>query len=330
MKPSKRIIASILVTGCALALAACGKSTASSAGARATKFPTKPITLIVPQAAGSASDVLARTFARSLGTALHVPVEVKDLPGGSDSIGLAAVVGAPADGYTVFVPSESVLYGLAQHLIPYTPSDLTFLARLVEYPMGLYISTKAPFSTMQGLVEYAKSHPGAVSVSASGAVSAGEQIVANLESADNIKLNYVAVKGGNKAALAVLSGQSMVGAGVLTNAMPYVKSGNMRVIYISSRSSDPSFPTAPTATSLKINDIVGNWVGLVVRRGTPPAVADKLLAAANKVANSASWLAFVKSKNIAPSWAATATFTAQVKREYPTITSYVSSAKKAK
>lgn len=332
MKPSNcnRITVSIVAIGCALSLAACGSSAAPGTNAAAAKYPTKTITMIVPQAAGSASDILARSFAQSLGTALHVPVEVKDLPGGSDSIALAALQGQPADGYTVFFPSESLLYGLAQHLSPYTTSDLTFLARLVEYPMGLYVSTTGSFSTIQGLVQYAKSHPGAVSVSASGAVSAGEQIVANLESAYNIKLNYVAVNGGNAAALAVLSGQSMMGSGVLTNAIPYVKSGKMKVIYVSASSADPTFPSAPTASSLRINDVVGNWLGLVLKKGTPSAVADKLVSAADKVAHSSSWLALVKKQNIAASWAGASTFTAQVTRQYPTISSYVSSVKKAK
>lgn len=331
MTASKRLTISVMAAGCALALTACGSSAASgSAAATPTKFPTKPITMIVPQAAGSASDVLARSFGQALGADLHVPVEVKDLPGGSDSIALAALAGQPADGYTVFFPSESLLYGLAQHLSPYTTSDLTFLARLVDYPMGLYVSAKGPFTTVQGLVQYAKSHPGAVSVSASGAVSAGEQIVANLESAYGIKLNYVAVKGGNAAALAVLSGQSTMGSGVLTNAIPYVASGKMKVIYISAAASDPTFPSAPTASSLKINDVVDNWLGLVLKKGTPSAVQSKLLSAADKVAHSSSWLALLKKKNIASSWAGTSTFSAQVTQQYPIITRYVATTGKAK
>ncbi|MHB8620758.1 MAG: Bug family tripartite tricarboxylate transporter substrate binding protein [Chloroflexota bacterium] len=308
-----------------LALVACG-SPAKTATAGA--FPVRPLTIIVPQAAGSVSDVLARTLAQPLGKIVHQTVVVKDLPGGSDTVGVAALEGAPADGYTMLFPSQSMEYGLAQHLTPYGAKDMIFLARLVQYPMGIYILRNSPYKTLGDLVQDAKAHPGSVSFSAAGAVSAGQEIVAKLEAAEHIQVTYVSAKGGNQAAVAVLSGQSTAAAGVLGNALPYVKAGKMRIIYLASTSPNSFFPNIPTASTLHIDDAVANWVGVVVKAGTPPSVQQKLVSAIEQATKDKKWQAFSHAKALSPAWASTNAFQAAVAAEIPQVTAYVNASHK--
>jgi len=246
--------------------------------ARAQEFPSRPIRFVVPFPPGSGTDTSARYFARKLTEMVGQPVVVDNKPGANGFIAVRAVQSAPADGYTVFIGSNSTLavnVALFKSL-PYDPvADLAPLTMLMRSPALLIVPGSAGPRTLSDLVADARAKPGQLNF---GAGSAGYQLMAEaFNDAARVQTMHVPFKGASEAVTAVSAGTVHFAFAEMTSAQELVKSGKLRALAVASERRVPSLSSVPTATEAGLPGFTAyTWVAAMVPVKTPKAETDKL------------------------------------------------------
>ena len=246
---------------------------ASLAAFAADPYPTKPVHIIVPFAAGGVADLLPRIVGQKLSEKWGQPVVVENKPGASGNIGMEMGVRAAPDGYTlVLAPTGNLTVN--PYLFPKLPfdthRDLTPITVLAASPNVLVVHPSVPAKTFKDLVEYAKANPGKLNFASpgegSGAHLAGELL--NIEA--GIKATHIPYKGIAPAVNDLLGGNvQMMFAGIST-VIAHVKSGKLVALAIASPQRSSQLPDVPTVAESGIAGFdVTSWYGLVVRSGTP-------------------------------------------------------------
>jgi len=129
------------------------------AGAALAEYPERPITLIVPYSAGGSTETMARVFGKALGDELGQNVVIKTRPGGGGAVGSAEAAAADPDGYTlIFVSSDALIWPPMTQDVPYKTEDFDFVSQITNYQQAIVVAATAPFDTMEGLIEHAKSN----------------------------------------------------------------------------------------------------------------------------------------------------------------------------
>jgi tripartite-type tricarboxylate transporter receptor subunit TctC len=257
------------------------------APALAQGFPNKPIKFIVPFPPGSATDTSARYFAKKLSEMTSQPVIIDNRAGGNGFIAVRAVLSAPADGYTVFIGSNSTLAvntALFKSL-PYDPiADFSPLTMMVRAPALLIVPGGSSHTTLPELMAAAKAKPGALNY-AHG--SAGYQLMAELfNETANVKTYGVPFKSATDSVVAVASETVDLAFVEITSAQELVKSGKLRALAVASASRIGVLPSVPTSAEAGLpgfNAYV--WVAAVVSSKTPKAETDKLAALMTTIEN---------------------------------------------
>jgi tripartite-type tricarboxylate transporter receptor subunit TctC len=248
------------------------------AQALADTFPSKPIKFIVPFPPGSGTDTSARYFGKKLTELTGQPVVVENRPGGNGFIAVQAALYAPADGYTVFVGSNSTLavnVALFKKL-PYDPqTDFAPLSMMMRAPAVLVVPPDSPFKSVSDLVNTAKAQPGRLNYAAG---SAGYQLMAELfNDMAGVKTAHVPYKGASEALAGVASGMVDLTFSDITAAQTLVKGGKVRALAIASDRRAPALPDVPTTAEAKLPTYKAYvWVGAMVPAKTPKAEAEKL------------------------------------------------------
>jgi len=278
---SRRRWLGVLCCGVVLAAAAMGGV------ARAQEFPSRPIKFIVPFPPGSGTDTEARHFAIKLSEITGQSVVVENRPGGNGFIAVRAVLSAPADGYTVFIGSNSTLAVNAAlfKALPYDPiKDFTPLTMMMRSPALLVVPGNSPYKTLAELVADAKAHPGKIDY---GAGSAGYQLMAELFNVmADVKTNHIPFKGASEATAAVTSGTVAMSFVEVTSARELVKSGKVRALAVTSDKRVPSLPDVPTSAEAGLPGFTAyTWVAGMVSAKTPRDVADKLAQLMTRIEN---------------------------------------------
>ncbi|PHM19636.1 MAG: ABC transporter substrate-binding protein [Curvibacter sp. PD_MW3] len=246
--------------------------------ALAQEFPSRPIRFVVPFPPGSGTDTSARYFARKLTEMVGQPVVVDNKPGANGFIAVRAVQSAPADGYTVFIGSNSTLavnVALFKSL-PYDPvADLAPLTMLMRSPALLIVPGSAGPRTLSDLVADARAKPGQLNF---GAGSAGYQLMAEaFNDAARVQTMHVPFKGASEAVTAVSAGTVHFAFAEMTSAQELVKSGKLRALAVASERRVPSLSSVPTATEAGLPGFTAyTWVAAMVPVKTPKAETDKL------------------------------------------------------
>ena len=249
-----------------------------AAQALAQEFPSRPIRFVVPFPPGSGTDTSARYFARKLTEMVGQPVVVDNKPGANGFIAVRAVQSAPADGYTVFIGSNSTLavnVALFKSL-PYDPvADLAPLTMLMRSPALLIMPGSAGPRTLSDLVADARAKPGQLNF---GAGSAGYQLMAEaFNDAARVQTMHVPFKGASEAVTAVSAGTVHFAFAEMTSAQELVKSGKLRALAVASERRVPSLSSVPTATEAGLPGFTAyTWVAAMVPVKTPKAETDKL------------------------------------------------------
>ena len=253
---------------------------ALTAPLHAQEWPSKPVHIVVPVAAGSAGDIWARVIAPRLEQIWKQPVIVENKPGASGNIGMAEGARAEADGYTlVLAPTGNLTVN--QFLFKDLPFDVardfTPVTVLATSPNVLVVHPSVPAKTFKELIAYAKANPDKLNFSSpgsgSGAHLAGELL--NVEA--GIRTVHVPYKGMAPAVSDLVGGQvQMMFAGIST-ALQHIRAGRLVALAIASPKRSPQLPDVPTVAESGIPGFdVTSWYGIVVRSGTPPAVVKKL------------------------------------------------------
>lgn len=278
MKASLRTILGAFVAGTSLWLA--------TAPATAQNFPSKPVRLIVPFAAGGGGDVLARTLADKLKVRLNQPVVVDNRPGAGGIIGSEVVAKAPADGYTLLLNTPNLI--MTRHMVarlPYDPiADLVPVAEVVRSQLWLAASSAATDArTLADLVAQAKVKSD-VFYGSVGPGSVGHLLGSGFVDAAGLKANHVPYKGGAQAVLALVSGEVTFAVMDYVVLKPHVESGRVRLLGTFGSKRSPHAPDTPTLTEAGYPNLdIYSWAGLFAPSGTPAATVQRLAAEAKVV-----------------------------------------------
>lgn len=246
--------------------------------AYADAFPSKPIKFIVPFPPGSGTDTSARYFGRKLSELTKQPVIVENKPGANGFIGVQSVLNAPADGYTVFVGSNSTLavnVALFKKL-PYDPqTDLVPLSMMMRAPVVLAVPPESPYKSVAELISAARAQPGKLNYAGG---SAGYQLMAELfNDTAGTSTMHVPYKGASEALAAVASQQVDMTFSDITAAQGLVKGGKLRALAVASDKRAPALPDVPTTAEAGLPGYKAYvWVGAMVAARTPKAEVEKL------------------------------------------------------
>ena len=272
----------------ALALVACAPLAVLAQGA----YPTKPITLVVPTAAGGTTDLSARMLAQGLTPVIGQSVVVDNKGGGNGNIAASIVKRAEADGYTLFL-QYSGYHVISPHLTKvaqWSQSDFQPVANVISAPQIFVVRDGLPVKTLAELITYAKANPGKLNYASSGNGSLQHVTGAMLEQQGGVKMVHVPYKGTGPALQDLLGGQVDLTFGTAPPFMPHIQSGKLRVLAVTGKERLPSLPDVPTTAEAGYPGVnATSWFGLFAPAATPKAVIDKLAADTRAVVQSAAF-----------------------------------------
>jgi tripartite-type tricarboxylate transporter receptor subunit TctC len=255
-------------------------------------YPAKPITLIVPYAAGGSSDVRARQVAQKIAATLGQPVIVDNKPGANGNIGTLAIAKAAPDGYTIGIGNLAPLTvnrTLMPGTTPFDPAnDLAPVALLEKGPLVLVVNDKSPYRSAQELLAAMKARPGKFSYASAGSGGSFHLAGEMLKSNTGVFATHIPYRGGGPAINDMLSGQVDYMFEMVPSALGYLKSSppKLRALAVAHEKRVPSLPDVPTFAELGIANMeISNWFGIVAPKGTPKPIIDKLNQAINQALN---------------------------------------------
>lgn len=253
-------------------------------GAAAADYPERPVTLICPFPAGGAMDIVARGLSESMKKYFPQPLTVVNRAGAAGTIGNSEVVQARPDGYTLGISAVAVLTVQPHRTqLPYQgPDTYTPINKLVNLAIVLAVKNDAPWRTAQEFLSAAQQSPGKIRVSSPGIGTILHLILEDLKGRAKVDLTHVPFRGNGEAIPALLGGHveaSIVHPGEI---VPHVQAGKARVLTVFEPARDPLFPDAPTARELGHDITLGVYYLLIGPKGTPPAIVQKVSAAAKQ------------------------------------------------
>lgn len=255
----------------------------SAAGAQPAGYPSKPIRLVIGFAPGGAADYVARAISEQFGKALGQPVIVDNKPGNGSSIAAEIVAHAPPDGYTVLIasPSSISVNPALNPKLSYSARDLAPVTKITTSPLVLAVNPNIGINSVLDLVAAAKKDPGKLNYSTSGNGSAPHLGAALFSQVTGTEMTHIPFRGGSLAIQSVLAGDTQLTFGTSPSVLPMVGGGRLKALAVSTRERSPLVPNLPGMREAGLPDYnLEFWYGIFVPAGTPPAVIDKLYAAA--------------------------------------------------
>ena len=254
--------------------------------AHAQEFPARPVRIVVPWPPSGNVDITARTVAPAFSEALGQQVLVENLAGAGGRIGTAAVIKAPADGYTLLLGSSgTVTSGPAVFKsLGYDPlKDLAAIGPIQSVPIVLTAAPKTPVSSYEEFVAYARSKPGQVSIASAGNGSSNHLAIELFMRKANLKLLHIPYKGSGPAITDLLGSQVESMMDQMTASIEHIRNGRIKALALSSLSRSPLLPNVPTLDELGVTGYeASTFTGIFAPAGIPPAAAAKLSGALRK------------------------------------------------
>jgi tripartite-type tricarboxylate transporter receptor subunit TctC len=256
----------------------------------AAQYPDKPIRLIVPQAAGSATDTVARILGAELGKELGQQIVIDNRPGGALTLGLDLTAKSDADGYTICMGPIGAL-AINRHMVAKLPydieRDLQPIALVTRGHLLLAVSPTLPFKSVQEIIDYAKQNPGKLLNASSSNGSPGHvggELFKYMSGTDIVHVPY---RGGAAAINDLIAGRVHLMFESLNSIAPHAKSGTVRPIAVSGARRSPGFPDLPTVAEAGVPGYEApTWSGVIAPAGVPRPIIDKLNAGINKAIES--------------------------------------------
>ena len=273
----RRVITSALAAASLQAFPAFGQAT----------YPTRPIKLLIPYAAGGGTDLLGRTLADLMSKSLGQPVVVENRGGASAIVGTNIAAKAEPDGYTMLYSTDAnlVLNPLLYKKLAYDPDkDFVPIGLLAEVPQTITISPTIPPRTFKDFVQYARANPGALNYSSPGRGGNGDLAAEMFMQEFDVTMQSISFSGGGPALAAVLAGTVQVYfGGAIGVVMPHVKAGKLIPLAVLTSQRQASLPDVPTvAESGSPGFEASLFVGLSIMAKTPPPIVERLNKALNE------------------------------------------------
>ncbi len=245
---------------------------AAALPAYAQNYPTKTIRLIVPFAPGGGNDVLGRMFSLRMSESLGQAIIVDNRPGGGGNIGTELVAHAPADGYMLLYTTNSFAVGPALYpKLGYSIKELAPLSQVAIFPIAIITHPSVPVKTIKELVALAKKQ-GGLNYGSTGTGSTNHLtgvLFNNVAGINNVHIPY---KGAGPMMTAIMSGEVEIATPTVFTAAPYVKTGRLRAIAVTSPKPSATLPGVPTVASVYPGFDTNVWHGYFTTAGTPASV----------------------------------------------------------
>jgi tripartite-type tricarboxylate transporter receptor subunit TctC len=241
------------------------------------KFPNRPIQLIVPYAAGGATDAVARLLQQGMEKRLGQPILVVNRPGASTTLGTQQVARAAPDGHTIVMVSVPHVanYTLLKEM-PYAQSDFIPITSVSNTPNVLVVNPDLPIKSVTDLIAYIKARPGEVNYGTFGIGSSAHLAALLFESKTGAKLQAVHYRGGSPAAVGVMTGEVQMAFGTPLSVAGGVDGGKLRPIAVTSEKRINIYPDIPTIREQGLDYVNGAWFGLLAPAGTPVPIVNQL------------------------------------------------------
>ena len=255
-----------------------GLATAAFAQAQGS-WPAKPITLVVPFAAGGPTDVVARTLAASMTKSMGQTVVVENKLGAGGNVAANHVAKAPNDGYTFFIhhngmATSTALYRKLQYD---ATKDFEYVSQAVEVPMTLLARKDFPPNNFQELAAYVKANPDKINLATAGLGAVSQLCGMMFQRALGVQLTEVPFQGTGPAMNALLGGQVDVMCDQTTQTVPQIKASNVKLYGVTTKNRVKVLPQAPTLHEQGLKDFeVVVWHGIYAPRGTPRAIVESM------------------------------------------------------
>jgi tripartite-type tricarboxylate transporter receptor subunit TctC len=287
----KRLFVLAMVFGVSCLVIAGGPAVPATGAAAEVSFPAgKPITFIVPWAAGSSADVGARLLAAALEKELGVPVQVSNRPGGGSQTGMTQLVTSKPDGYTIGLtelPSTITTYLIPERKAIYGRKDFQQVAHVSVEPMLEAVRADSPIKSIKDIVDAAKAKPGQFKIGTPGLISIGHVLHLMWAKKAGIEFALVHFDGSGPAMAALLGGHVQAIAVGSALMVPQYKSGAVRVLAVVEQEESKVFPGVKTLEAHGYNVHAPVSGGISVPAGTPREIVDILSAATKRVVESA-------------------------------------------
>jgi tripartite-type tricarboxylate transporter receptor subunit TctC len=258
-----------------------------SGSALGQDYPSRPIRIVVPFSAGAGVvDIMARLVGQHLSSAIGQPVLIENRPGAGGIPGTELASKAAPDGYTLLMTNVSLVVG--SFLYPSLPfdaqRDFVPVTMVNSAPLLLVVNPTIPVTSVKELIAYSRAHPGQLNYGSGGVGSTPHLCVELLKSLSGLDATHVPYKGGAPALSDLVGGQLALMIENMPGTMPFVRSGKLRALAISSARRSPLAPELPTIAEAGVPgyEVIG-WNGVFVPKGTPPAVIAKLQGEVAKV-----------------------------------------------
>ncbi len=247
--------------------------------AAAQQYPSRPIRFIVPFAPGGGADVIARSLSDRLAQSLGQPVLVENKPGAGATVGADLVAKSAPDGYTLLygTPGPQIINPYLMKKLPYDPvNDFAPISRLVVVPNLLVVHPGVPAKTVQELIDLAKAKPNAINFGSAG-IGATSHLSGELfKAAAGIQIVHVPYKGTGAALQDLLAGNIQMAIDSIPVYLPYLKSGALRALAVSTPMRSPVLPDLPTIADTLPGFDASAMNYVAARAGTPRPIVDRL------------------------------------------------------
>ena len=247
--------------------------------ALAQAYPSRPVTIIVPYAAGGSLDAVTRILAKSMTARLGQTVLVENRAGAGSNIGAAYVAKSPPDGYTLFLASPATAINVSLYSqLSYDPEkDLAPVSLVTAVPSVLIVPASSPYKSVAELVAFARANPGKLNYSSGGAGSSEHLGSEMFKFYCGVDVTHIPYKGGAPAMTDLMAGQVSMMFSNRIGALPHIRSGKLRALGVADAVRSPQLPDVPTFGEAGYPDLkVLVWSGIMAPAGTPAAVVNRL------------------------------------------------------
>lgn len=261
---------------------------ASQSAALAQSYPTKPIRMIIPFAAGGATDVVIRIVAAKLPDALGQQVVIDNRTGAGGLIGTEIAAKSNPDGYTLLATgTPHVIVPNLYKKVSFDPlTDFAPIMQVGSQPYGLTVHPSLGVKSVAELIDLAKKNPGKINYASSGNGGAQHLFQAMFVSMANLDMVHIPYKGSGSARADLLGGQVKIGCLGISSIIQHHKAGQLRIIAVTSAKRSPELPDIPSIAETVPGYDASLWTGLLAPRGTPAAAIDRIYREVSKLLQS--------------------------------------------
>lgn len=269
-----------------------------AAPAHSAEFPSRPLTLVVPFAAGSTSDVSARIAALQMSKTLGQPIAVENKAGAGGTIGASIVARSAPDGYTLLWAPSSAL-AIAPHVMSKLPWDpvtsFTPIGLVARIPMIIATTNSLPVKSFRDLVDLARARPGKLSYATQGPNTPHNLAMSLMTKELGVSMNHVPYSNVSLIYPDLIEGRLDVVIDNVANVLPFIHSDKLRPIAVVTPKRLDALPNVPTVSESKLIDFsMGGWIGVVTPAGTPPQIVEVLNRATSSAARSSEFRTWMK------------------------------------